>query len=98
MCQFKTLTTDVNFALEYIANKLLTNGMDRNRLRPLAQTGEVARHSFRRSLPEKIIGIAREEHDLDRVSAAKQKGFGEDVSLFLLSFLAFFTAFYMFIV
>ena len=98
MCQFKTLTTDVNFGLEYIANKLLTSAMDRDRLRTLALTDEVARHSFRRSLPEKIIGITREEHDLDRVSTAKQKGFGEDISLFLLSFLAFFTAFYMFIV
>jgi len=77
---------------------LLTNGMDRDRLRPLALTDEVTGHSFRRSLPEKIIGIARKEHDLDRVTTAKQEGFGEDVSLFLLSFLAFFTAFYMFIV
>lgn len=58
---------------------------------------EGMRHSFRQSLPIKIAEIAREEHDLDRVTTAKRKGLGENVSLFLLSFLAFFTAFYMFI-
>tara|TARA_R110001599_G_scaffold308161_1_gene514969 strand:+ start:210 stop:359 length:150 start_codon:yes stop_codon:yes gene_type:complete len=48
-------------------------------------------------LPIEIIQIARDKHDSERVAIAKEKGLGDDVSLFLLSFLAFFTAFYMFI-
>ncbi|VWX57495.1 hypothetical protein [Sphingorhabdus sp. 109] len=81
-----------------MANKLLTKAMDRENSRHLVVAAERPGHSFRRSLPVKIVDIAAEEHDSDRVSIAKSKGFGEDVSLFLLSFLAFFTAFYMFIV
>lgn len=71
--------------------------MDREKLRPLILIDEGMRHSFRHSLPIKIAEIAREEHDLDRVSIAKEKGLGADASLFLLSFLAFFTVFYTFI-
>ncbi|ATW04634.1 hypothetical protein [Sphingorhabdus sp. YGSMI21] len=79
-------------------NKLLTKAMDRETSRPLILPDDGLRHSFRRGLPLKIADIGTDKQDSDRVSVAKQKGLGEDVSLFLLSFLAFFTAFYMFIV
>jgi len=81
-----------------MGNKLLTKGMDTERLTRLALPDQSPRHSFRRSLPPKIAGLARQERDLEKLSDKKEEGFGEDVSLFLLSFLAFFTAFYMFIV
>lgn len=71
--------------------------MDRERLRPLVLRGDAVRHPFRQRLPIEIIQIARDKHDSERVAIAKEKGLGDDVSLFLLSFLAFFTAFYMFI-
>jgi len=41
--------------------------------------------------------MAREEHQSDTAARAKSNRIGDDVSLFLLSFLAFFTAFYTFI-
>ena len=44
-----------------------------------------------------IVQMAREEHESEAAAIAKAGGLGDDVSLFLLSFLAFFTAFYMFI-
>jgi hypothetical protein len=71
--------------------------MDRQRLRPVVLHDEGVKHPFRQNLPTQIAEIASQEHDLDAGSVAKGKGLGEDVSLFLLSFLAFFTAFYMFI-
>jgi len=44
-----------------------------------------------------FVQMAKEEHDSDTAAMAKTSGFGDDASLFLLSFLAFFTAFYTFI-
>lgn len=44
-----------------------------------------------------IFQMAREERDSDTALMQKETGKGTDASLFLLSFLAFFTAFYMFI-
>jgi hypothetical protein len=95
--QFKTLTIVVKFVLENMKNKLLTTSMDRQRLRPLVLHDEGIKHPFRQNLPAKITEIARQEHDSDAGSISKRKGLGENVSLFLLSFLAFFTVFYMFI-
>jgi hypothetical protein len=69
--------------------------MNRERLRPLVIRNQGLKHPFRQSLPVNIVQMTREERDLDAIT--KEKGLGEDVSLFLLSFLAFFTAFYMFI-
>ena len=71
--------------------------MDRQRLRSVVLHGEGIKHPFRQNLPDKIAEIARQEHDSDAGLKAKEKGLGEDASLFLLSFVAFFTAFYMFI-
>lgn len=71
--------------------------MDRKKLRPLVLQGEGIGHPFRQSLPVNLVQIAREEHDSDITATAKEKGLGDDASLFLLSFLAFFTAFYTFI-
>ena len=71
--------------------------MDRHRLRPLVLRDEAIRHPFRQSLPLTIVQIAREEHESEAAALPKAKGIGDDASLFLLSFLPFFTAFYMFI-
>ncbi|NCP01459.1 MAG: hypothetical protein COZ43_09995 [Sphingomonadales bacterium CG_4_10_14_3_um_filter_58_15] len=71
--------------------------MDRETLRPLALHNEGITHSFRASLPARISEVAREKRESETVEAAKAKGLGEDASLFLLSFMAFFTAFYTFI-
>ncbi len=46
-------------------------------------------------MPGDIAKIARKERDSD--AATENRWMGEDVSLFVLSFLAFFTAFYTFI-
>ncbi len=59
--------------------------------------GECIKHPFRQSLPIKFAQMAREEHDSENAAIAQEKGLGDDASLFLLSFLAFFTAFYTFI-
>lgn len=71
--------------------------MDREKLRPLVLGNEGIRHPFRQSLPIETVQIARREHGLEAVPSSRTKWLGEDVSLFLLSFLAFFTAFYTFI-
>tara|TARA_R110000824_G_scaffold11585_4_gene50704 strand:- start:16144 stop:16362 length:219 start_codon:yes stop_codon:yes gene_type:complete len=71
--------------------------MDRDSLKPLVLREECIRHPFRQSLPIKIAEIAREENDSKAATTAKDRWLGDDISLFLLSFLAFFTAFYMFI-
>ncbi len=54
-------------------------------------------HPFRQSLPFEMAQIAKAEHALEGSATTGGKWLGEDVSLFLLSFLAFFTAFYTFI-
>lgn len=55
------------------------------------------RHPFRQSLPIEMLQIAEKEHAAKAATPTKEKWLGEDASLFLLSFLAFFTAFYTFI-
>jgi hypothetical protein len=71
--------------------------MDRERLRSLVLRNEGIRHPFRQTLPVTIVQIARDEHDSEMAAMPKAGGVGDDVSLFFLSFLAFFTAFYTFI-
>jgi hypothetical protein len=71
--------------------------MDREKLRPLILQDNGIRHPFRQTLPMTIVQMAREEHESEAAAITKADGIGDDVSLFLLSFLAFFTAFYMFI-
>ena len=72
--------------------------MNREKFGPLSLHNQEIKHPFRQSLPIEIMQIARREHSLDAAKPAKAKWLGDDVSLFLLSFLTFFTAFYMFIV
>lgn len=69
--------------------------MNRESLRQAALQEQHGNHRFRRNIPSAIAKIARKERDSD--AAAKNRWMGEDISLFLLSFLAFFTAFYTFI-
>tara|TARA_R110000824_G_scaffold24452_7_gene86112 strand:+ start:690 stop:908 length:219 start_codon:yes stop_codon:yes gene_type:complete len=71
--------------------------MDREKLEPLALGNEGIRHPFRQSLPIEMVQITRKEHALEASTTSKERWLGEDASLFLLSFLAFFTAFYTFI-
>lgn len=71
--------------------------MTGQRSRPLVLRDEGIKHPFRQTLPVQIVQIARDEHDSELALSGKDKGLAHDVSLFLLSFLAFFTAFYMFI-
>jgi hypothetical protein len=71
--------------------------MDRETLRPLLLNDERMGHPFRENLPIAIAKHAREEKDPDGAAMSKERWLGEDASLFLLSFLAFFTAFYTFI-
>jgi len=69
-----------------MANKLLTRSH-----------GQRTGHPFRQNLPVTFVQTAKEEHDSDRAAIAKGSGIGDDASLFLLSFFAFFTAFSIFI-
>ena len=62
------------------------------RKRALALTNESARHPFRRQLPSHVLAAAEAKGTHD--AAASDDG---DWKLFLLSFSAFFTAFYSFI-
>lgn len=57
--------------------------------RPLVMTSDTARHPFRRSLPHHVTHIAEA---LEPVRSSDQ-----DWKLFILSFTAFFIAFYSFI-
>lgn len=70
--------------------------MVEKRTRALALRNEGARHSFRLTLPRNIVEVAVAELETEeRVQNARWMN--EDVHLFLFSFLAFFTAFYLFI-
>lgn len=71
--------------------------MTRQRLRSLALQDEGIRHPFRQSLPIGIGKIASSPKANKAEQAANEKWLSDDASLFLLSFLAFFTAFYLFI-
>lgn len=55
--------------------------------RRLVLTTESARHPFRQSLPPSVFAVGRKEKRTD----------DQDWKLFMLSFTAFFTAFYSFI-
>jgi len=44
-----------------------------------------------------IVQIAQDERDSEMAAIPRTGGLGDDVSLFFLSFLAFFTVFYTFI-
>ena len=65
--------------------------------RELVLRDEGARHPFRLALPRHILQIADEDiaDEADETPTSIWKN--EDAHLFTLSFLAFFTAFYLFI-
>ena len=70
--------------------------MVEERNRSLALRNEGARHPFRLKLPREALIVAPEE----RVVANEPERrllLNEDIHMFVLSFLAFFTAFYLFI-
>ncbi|HKY83136.1 MAG TPA: hypothetical protein VJM09_16895 [Sphingobium sp.] len=64
------------------------------RTRPLVLTTEAARHPFRRRLPRHVLAV--KEATGARAAAAPLDD-DNDWKLFVLSFCAFFTAFYSFI-
>jgi hypothetical protein len=70
--------------------------MDREQLLILTSRNDGMGHPFRQSLPVEKMQITGKT-DVSEASATPRGQLGEDVSLFLLSFLAFFTAFYTFI-
>ena len=71
--------------------------MEHKRKRPLALRDEGARHPFRLALPRAILQIAEEEAAAEIAAPAPKFWQNEDVHMFLFSFTAFFTAFYLFI-
>ncbi|MDZ7588779.1 MAG: hypothetical protein U5J78_06470 [Parasphingorhabdus sp.] len=72
--------------------------MEKKSRRSLALTDEAVRHPFRQMLPREIRASALALKAAEPVLARpKRSAFGEDTQLFLLSFLAFFSAFYLFI-
>jgi hypothetical protein len=71
--------------------------MERRRTRQLALRDEGARHPFRLTLPREILQVALEEVAIEEAAPPPKFWQKEDVQLFLFSFVAFFTAFYLFI-
>lgn len=71
--------------------------MKQIRTRPLAIRNEGARHPFRLSLPLGVLTLTEEQEAIEDTEARQKKWLNEDASLFILSFSAFFTAFYLFI-
>lgn len=67
------------------------------RTRKLVLRDEGARHPFRLTLPREILQIALEEAASIEATPPPKFWQKEDVQLFLFSFAAFFTAFYLFI-
>ncbi len=63
------------------------------RTRPLVLTTESARHPFRQRLPAHVLRVAPERAKPAKASVNDD----QDWKLFVLSFSAFFTAFYRFI-
>ncbi|WP_242122837.1 hypothetical protein [Sphingobium sp. Sx8-8] len=63
------------------------------RTRPLVLTSESARHPFRQRLPHHVLRVSEGA----TVRAPAQPSDDNDWKLFMLSFGAFFTAFYSFI-
>lgn len=66
--------------------------------RPLVLRNEGAKHPFRLSLPLDTLALTEPQVALEESEEPSKKWFNEDASLFVLSFSAFFTAFYLFIV
>lgn len=62
------------------------------RTRPLVLSTESARHPFRQRLPAHVFRL-----DAEKKEAKRQANDDQDWKLFMLSFSAFFTAFYSFI-
>lgn len=56
-----------------------------------------ARHPFRLGLPHELLAQIEEQAAAEQAAVQPKKWLNEDISLFLLSFSAFFTAFYLFI-
>ena len=96
MYRFGTELTAIVFALEHMPNKLLTALMVEERTRALVLRNEGARHPFRLTLPRNLLEVAASELEPEQISP-KAHWMNEDVHLFLFSFTAFFTAFYLFI-
>ncbi len=71
--------------------------MHEKRKRALALRDEGVRHPFRQALPPEILASAKREAALTADAAPRKVIVNEDVSLFLLSFIAFFMAIYLFI-
>lgn len=70
-----------------------------NRPEPLLRNADTPAigHPFRQSLPVEMIHLAHTEQMVEAATSPRSKALGDDASLFLLSFIAFFTAFYTFI-
>jgi len=64
---------------------------------PFALGEKAARHPFRLGLPHKLLSQIEEQAVAEQNATLPKKWLNEDMSLFLLSFTAFFTAFYLFI-
>ncbi len=71
--------------------------MKQKRTRSLVLRNEGARHPFRLSLPMEALVSPQQEIAAEETAAMPKKWLNEDASLFVLSFSAFFTAFYLFI-
>ncbi|WP_254054412.1 hypothetical protein [Sphingorhabdus sp. EL138] len=71
--------------------------MKKNLNRSLTLHHEGVRHPFRLSLPLEALSLNDEQISLAETAKQPRKRLSEDASLFLLSFSAFFTAFYLFI-
>lgn len=71
--------------------------MTEKRTRGLALREEGARHPFRLALPRETLRIASDEAAIELAEKPAKKWQNEDMHLFLFSFAAFFSAFYLFI-
>lgn len=71
--------------------------MRENRRRPLVLRHEGVRHPFRQQMPMKFFEFDAHVVAVEAKADRKSRWLNEDTSLFVLSFLAFFTAFYLFI-
>lgn len=71
--------------------------MKKIRTRKLVLHNEAAKHPFRLSLPLDVLTVPRDQALTAEALSTPKKWLNEDASLFVLSFSAFFTAFYLFI-
>ena len=71
--------------------------MEHKRKRSLVLREEGARHPFRLALPREILQVAEEQLLVDAERPPEKFWQNEDLHLFLLSFVAFFMAFSIFI-